>query len=134
VSLPDNGKEKGRLNERRVIDAIEIVRCRDPWFWWIWSVRPATEQEDHRGIDAMLQSEIGAIIVQVKSRGRGAQEYRQRARRCGADPRDIAIVVAPDDDEALLRAVKGALVSVYEHRVGEQPERLDSLGSRGEGT
>lgn len=121
----DSGTRKGRENERRVIEALKVLRS-DPWFWWLWDVRPCTPREDARGIDAVLTSEIGNIWVQVKTKGREAQRFRKRGRERGDDVRDMAIVIAKDRDDMLVSQLKRELVRVHEYRVGEPPERLAS--------
>ena len=73
---------------------------------WTLSVRKATEQEDHAGIDVVVESDVGKLFVQVKISRGGKAAFLER-RRCAR----VAIVVVrvTDSPEALLRKVVGQL-------------------------
>lgn len=102
--------------------AIDALRS-DPWFRWIWSVRRATTVEDSWGIDAVVQSEIGCVWVQVKSKSREAGAFRKRARDRGYDVRDMAVIVANAKENNMINRVKSELLRVFEYRVGEGPKK-----------
>ena len=73
-------RDRGQENERRFIAALTSNNdCMLPL--WLRSVRCATKDEDHHGIDAVLETDVGKIFFQVKSSQRGAEKHRRRRRR-----------------------------------------------------
>lgn len=120
---------KGPENEARVVKAIRELRS-DPWFWWIWDVRPSTPEQDARGIDAIITSEIGNIMVQTKSSSGEAKKFRKRGRARGHDMQDIIVVIAKARADMLVSQLKKELVRVHEYRVCEPPQRLRPTHAR----
>jgi hypothetical protein len=99
------GSERGRGNEKRVLDACKLTERPS----WMLAARRATPAEDHAGIDVVIESDVGKLYVQVKSSrgGKAAFGARRRSAR-------IAVVVARsgDSQSALLRKVVGELAKI----------------------
>jgi len=107
------GRRRGRMNESRVLHACLVAERPD----WMRSIRRATHDEDHAGIDLVVESDIGKLFVQVKSSRTGKLEYLARRR-----PAKVAIVVAMDRDsqDALFRKVFGELAKLRAALVKER--------------
>lgn len=81
--------ERGLRNEQRVLFA-----CQNPNRpSWMLSARIATKEEDHNGIDIVIQSDIGKLFVQVKSSEKGKEAFSERRRRAR-----VAIIVVHHND------------------------------------
>ena len=76
--------ERGRSNEVLVLGACQLPSRPA----WMCAARAATREEDARGIDVVIESDIGSLYVQVKSSRRGKEAFLQRRRRAV-----IAVVV-----------------------------------------
>lgn len=63
-----------------------------PLPFWFYSVRRATPEEDRRGIDMYVDSDIGPIPVQIKSSVEGMLKFRREHKG-----QEIAVVVVRDD-------------------------------------
>lgn len=77
--MGDLGRERGERNEGVALDAARSACDRLPW---VTSARAATREEDARGIDIIVATDIGSMCLQVKSSRTGAQTFR--ASRPGA--------------------------------------------------
>jgi hypothetical protein len=88
------------------------------------SVRAATRREDHRGIDVVIESDVGKLFVQVKSSIAAKAKFEGRRRSA----RIVVVVVdAGDSLEAVLRRVVGGVGAVR----GEYVEERARSGGRG---
>ena len=67
--------EKGRLAEERCVNIVARLSAKLPH---ITSVRLATEKEDARGIDVVVETDLGKLYLQVKSSHYGAHKYRRK--------------------------------------------------------
>jgi hypothetical protein len=81
------------------------------------SARAGTRAEYHDGVDVVVESDVGKLLLQVKSSrtGKGAfAEHRRRAH--------VAVVVAKSGDtlEEILRRVVGALAPVRRQYLTER--------------
>ena len=103
--LGADAKKRGRRSESHVLDALALPSRPE----WIRSVRKATKDEDHHGIDVVVESDVGKLFVQVKSSRGGKAHFEERRRSAR-----IVVVVAKvtDSPEGLLRKVVGELVKV----------------------
>jgi len=104
---PGSGKrdqERGLESELRVVEACRLP-TRPPW---MTKVRRATRIEDNSGIDVVVESDVGTLLIQVKSSNLGKKHFRPRAFL------GIALVVVRPGDtpEALLKKVVGELEPV----------------------
>jgi hypothetical protein len=84
--------------------------------------RLATRIEDRSGIDIVIESDVGELLVQVKSSKFGKQNFRPRPLLSIA----IIVVRAADSAEALLAKLVGELETI---RAQHLAKRL-ALGSR----
>lgn len=110
------GKKRGKTNERLVLDALALPSRPA----WIASVRKATQEEDHAGIDVVVESDVGKLFVQVKSSRRGKQEFEERRRTVRVV---VVVVKANDTEEGLLRKVVGELAKVRAEYVKQREGR-----------
>lgn len=67
---------RGGTNELRFFQAIQSPSWSKPS--WYRSVRRATQDEDSRGIDAIAQTDIGSIEIQIKSSFSGLAEHQKQ--------------------------------------------------------
>ena len=67
--------EKGRLAEQRCVNIVAKLSVQFPS---IISVRLATDKEDARGIDVVVETDLGKLYLQVKSSHYGAHKYRRK--------------------------------------------------------
>lgn len=64
---------------------------------WVKSIRRATHEEDHQGVDLVAEIDTGPIRIQVKSGWKRAREFQR-------DHPDIPVfVVGPEDSEEYVR-------------------------------
>lgn len=64
-----------------------------PWPEWIYSGRPATHEEDCRGIDCVFETDVGELYIQVKS-SRDAVEKFMRGVSSGGKYKHLVGLVA----------------------------------------
>jgi hypothetical protein len=108
--------ERGRSSEKRLLTACLLPGRPE----WMRAARRATKQEDHDGIDVVVESDVGKLFIQVKSSRRGKVAFEQRARRA----RIAVVVVARDDGpEKLLRKVVGQLAAIRAEYLRERSGR-----------
>ncbi len=62
--------EQGHRNEERALDVIISAKLE-----WIYSARLATKEEDSRGIDIVLETDIGQLFFQIKSSYYGMKKF-----------------------------------------------------------
>lgn len=94
--------EKGRTNERRVLAAALALEVA-----WVRGARAATLEEDARGIDVVVSSDVGDLYVQVKSSTNAANAFAEE-RGAGR----IAVVVGTDDERRMRIRLVRALASL----------------------
>lgn len=79
---------------------------------WLQSARRASRQEDARGIDVVVESDIGLLYIQVKSSRFCARKFRQKRPNSKA----IVVIITPDMDDAKVRnKVYDALCRLRQH-------------------
>lgn len=83
--------ERGAWNERRVL---HVLSSDVPA--WVRSARAATKAEDRKGIDVVVDTDVGMLYLQVKSSRKGAERFDPRGKMIG-------VVVAGDASEKQLR-------------------------------
>jgi hypothetical protein len=93
--------QRGIESEMRVLESCRLP-SRPPW---MHRARPATRIEDRSGIDIVIESDVGALLVQVKSSNAGKQYFRRRPLLSIG----IVVVRTADSAEALLAKVVGEL-------------------------
>lgn len=70
--------ERGVTNEYKVLEGIQELTSKPKWYR---RSRHATKHEDSRGIDLVIETDIGSIFLQVKSSKRGAEVFTQKQRK-----------------------------------------------------
>jgi hypothetical protein len=94
-------RQRGIESEMRVLAGCHLP-SRPPW---MQRARLATRIEDRSGIDIVIESDVGALLVQVKSSKGGEEHFRPRKFLSIA----IVVVRPADSAEALLARVVGEL-------------------------
>ncbi len=85
--------DRGHEHERRVEDSFKESVDVPNWFH---SIRKSTIDEDHRGIDFIVETkDMGPIFLQIKSSKTGAKNF---IKKYGARAKTIALVVIRDAD------------------------------------
>lgn len=97
---------RGMDNEHRLFEAFTSGEFPG----WFVSIRPATEAEDHLGVDAWVSTTDGDVAVQVKSSALRASEFRAKR----PDYQGVVVVVhqaMPDEQirETVLKDVHRVL-------------------------
>lgn len=109
---PD-GNIRGELNEQRVLDVLE-------WYppSWVQSARRATPDENAMGIDLVVVTDVGHLLLQVKSSKVGAERWR-RERIASQRRLDIAVVIVSRglSDDSLRGRISGVLARVRAERL-----------------
>jgi hypothetical protein len=101
--------ERGLANEARVLEAC-LLRARPAW---ITSARRASRMEDRSGIDVVVESDVGALPIQVKSSNWGKKHFRRRPLIAVA----IVVVRRADTPEMLLDKVLALLEQIRKERL-----------------
>lgn len=70
---------------------------------WLLGIHKGSHEEDKKGVDLWVETDVGKIKLQVKSSVRGAEEHVERNKKG-----DIAVVVVKEGDS--LEKVFGEMV------------------------
>lgn len=84
-----NGRRRGRESEALAVDAFVDQDFHPPT--WFHGIEPSTHEQDQRGIDAVVHTDVGDIYVQIKSSLAGEEKFRARQEE---SPRLAHIVLA----------------------------------------
>lgn len=68
----------------------------------MYAIRRATREEDHRGIDAVVSSDVGNLYIQIKSSRAGRARFESRRRR---SPVGVVIVRSGESPEGIREKV-----------------------------
>lgn len=101
--------EKGKLAELRCLNAVsELIGICS----WIHHVRLATSKEDARGIDVVVETDVGKLYLQVKSSHNGARKYRYKRPRA----KTIILIIMPEmSNEKIFNTVQVRLGCLRKH-------------------
>lgn len=106
----------GAETELRCFDALEAVRRTHPW---VLGVRESTPEEDYRGYDYLVQTDVGEARIQVKRSEFEAQRFIARNPYSGI----LVLVILPYWDEGeVLAYVAFRLTSWRKHRIANMPK------------
>ena len=81
------GNERGQRAELRVEIAVREAFEKETLPSWIIGYQRACHEDDEKGIDGWLDTDVGRIKIQVKSSYAGAREFSRRHQP------DIAIII-----------------------------------------
>lgn len=73
-------KETGHLNEARLIRILNDPDTADHRPPWLLRATPATEKQDHQGVDVIVTTENCAVFLQVKSSQVFEKSFRDQRR------------------------------------------------------
>jgi hypothetical protein len=109
VTVGQRANEKGHLAERRCLQSVNELCVRYPW---IYGARLANLKEDSRGIDVVVETDLGKLYLQVKSSHYGAHKYRRKRPHA-----KTIIIIIPSDmtDAKLQNAVVDRLNCLRKH-------------------
>jgi len=68
---------RGELSERRTAEAFSLGVEAGNFPSWILSYRQAEKQDEIKGVDAWVQTDIGEIPLQIKSSKRGTKKAKE---------------------------------------------------------
>lgn len=68
------GNQRGLRNEQRFFKA--IANFPEKPRWWL-DVREKTPEEDQKGIDAVVTTDVGKLFLQIKSSLRGKKKFEK---------------------------------------------------------
>lgn len=131
------GKEVSHNNEVRVLHAYTKDYPFPDRMPWIKDVRLANEQEDQRGIDLIFSTDVGDLLLQLKSSQGFADKFvrEKRERKLRTDivvavtdvhhqPRDICKIITPllaNERNRRLR-LKRSVEATYNHSEATEEE------------
>ena len=72
------GNERGLENEFKVLNGVRGASSKPAWYR---DVRHATREEDDRGIDVVVYTDIGELYLQVKSSKFRAVQFKRKSRK-----------------------------------------------------
>lgn len=98
--------ERGSKNEERALVACSHLSLGT--LDWISEARLATKEEDKRGIDVVVTSDVGKLYIQVKSSKSGVSTFKKSKSTKAL----IGIVNANCNDMTLKRRVQIALMDL----------------------
>jgi hypothetical protein len=91
--------EVAKNNEKRVVTALTSEYPFPNRPAWIGEVRLSTKEEDHRGIDVVIETtDVGNILIQVKSSHRGREEFLMRQVAGKVSVKIIPVIINPRYD------------------------------------
>ena len=106
------GTAAGALHEETVFLAFTDRRARFPS--WFRAIRPPTHREDQRGIDAVVDTDVGQLHLQIKSSIIYAARFKGRP---GHDRIAVVIVHTADSSSCTRRKVLQALRDLRRSRI-----------------
>ncbi len=121
--LPDVTKGLGSFNEHRALAVLVQVPEDDQLPAWFKEVITPTHDQDMRGIDLIVNTDVGHIYIQIKSSEAGRKRFESQAKR----NRPIAVVVVKHDEDdrivrhKVLQAVAGLRQKFLAKRSARQP-------------
>lgn len=91
---------RGEYNEQRVFDSVAKLGLE-----WVKGARRATPEEDAKGVDIIVDTDVGPLFLQVKSSRMYSREFERKKRS-----KLIAVVaVGACNPRTLRRRVRSAL-------------------------
>lgn len=67
--------QRGETNEIRVLNVLQTEQPA-----WMFSARAATEDEDSKGVDIVVDTDVGKLFLQVKSSRTGVAKHKSKRR------------------------------------------------------
>ena len=109
--------EVGYNNEYRVFEAYspEFAGLFPPW---IYGVRFTQDDDDHRGIDLVFETDVGDIGLQVKSSFAGMRKFLQAQMKRKLDVGIVVAVVKVSDEPKRIREIVTPILAVERRRIG----------------
>lgn len=106
----ERSRRRGVMNEAR---ALRVLLTGEPRPWWLEGARACNDDEDHLGIDLVVQHAGRRVLwLQIKSSEAGAAKF---ARKRPEGARIACVVVTPrDSDRELYGRLLGALIVLRE--------------------
>lgn len=104
------GKKRGNDNEGRFFKLFEYGKVPPDFPSWFHGIRPGTQEEDYRGIDAVAFTDVGKIFLQIKSSKSGARKFQKQQEKYRLRVWiSIVIVRNIDGDSDILKKTRSVL-------------------------
>lgn len=113
----DAARAVGDVHERQVLDIAKVALHGRPW---IRSVRLSTLEEDRRGIDIVVETDLGDIYVQVKSSEGGANKYRRQYAASPDLARTVVVVMGPGRGSEVASQIAGKVNGIWRKMGGAE--------------
>lgn len=101
--------ERGRKAERRFNKVVQAARLSGNLPVWWKEERDGTKEEDKRGIDKMVKTDVGLIFIQIKSSLRRKQEFIKNRR---ATFIAVVVIQATETDRTVLTNILGEVEKI----------------------
>ncbi len=98
-SFGEGARARGAANEERLLEAVLSLRAGAAW---VLDARPATPEEDARGVDVVVTSDIGALYLQSKSSRAGVAKFEAVARKLRIEAVLVSIYIETTAARALV--------------------------------
>ena len=118
------GRERGRDKEDRFLKLFRYGKVPPGFPSWFHGLRPATQEEDCRGIDAIaFTDDVGKIFLQIKSSKSGVEKFKKQQEKYRKREWIFPIIIRDaDSDAAILEKTRYVLsqarVKILNHRNG----------------
>lgn len=109
------GLERGHRLEQRIVEAFQNIQGKSEKPDWFQGIRLSNPNQDRKGIDVIVESDVGDLYLQIKSCSNGKIKFfKQRGHFRHKKP--IAVVVAQyhESDEELRQRVVLAATELRE--------------------
>ena len=74
--LGDLANKRGADNEQRLIDAVNFKNS--VWPKWLIGIEKSSRDQDAKGIDIVVETDVGRIFIQVKSSKCGLDSVKKK--------------------------------------------------------
>jgi hypothetical protein len=108
--LKSQNRIRGLENEKHFIRALASPDKKFSQPHWWFDLRGATKEEDRRGIDAVLTTDVGKIFFQIKSSRCGLDKHLNHRRSTFAIPLIINCLMTEEEIQKL------AIMEAQEYR------------------
>lgn len=95
------GRDRGRDKEDRFLKLFRYGRVPSGFPDWFHGIRPVSQEEDCRGIDAIaFTDDVGKIFLQIKSSKAGVEKFKKQQEKYRERKWMFPIIVRDTDSDA----------------------------------
>lgn len=116
------GRERGRDNEDRFFRLFKYGRIPSGFPHWFHGIRPTTQEEDCRGIDAVaFTDDVGKVFLQIKSSKSGVEKFKKQQKKYRKREWIFPIIIKITDSDADIlektrHILSQARITILNHR------------------